>query len=177
MTNERIKNKELINKLKNNAELAMAAYGYFHLAGKKFKDEDEYPDDKRDKPITLHDILDSTYKGYITPDHSRLFNPEKLNGDFTPTQAKKFFDKYDLLDFYPKLDTKNNKQKKGFHACLFQDKKSKEYIFAIRGTEKSSINDIRTDGKLALSGIPKKQYIDTILFYNQCIRRTSFLCR
>ena len=31
-----MKNKILINKLKDNAELAMAAYGYFHLVGKKF---------------------------------------------------------------------------------------------------------------------------------------------
>ena len=41
-----------------------------------------------------------------------------LKGDFSPTQVKRFFDKYDLLDFYPKFDTKNNKQQKGFHACF-----------------------------------------------------------
>lgn len=29
-------NKQLINKLKNNAELAMASYGYFDLINKKF---------------------------------------------------------------------------------------------------------------------------------------------
>ena len=137
-----IQNKILINKLKNNAELAQAAYGYFHLVGKKFKDEEQYPDDKRDKPITLHDILDSTYKGHKTPNH-KLGNPEELKGDMTPTQVKNFFEKYELLDYYPKFDTKNNKQKEGFHACLFQDKESKEYTLAIRGSFDST--DYTTD--------------------------------
>ncbi len=65
-----------------------------------------------------------------------FFNPKTkkeekvatLKGDFSPTQAKRFFDKYDLLDFYPKFDTKNNKQIQGFHACLFQDRESKKLI-------------------------------------------------
>ena len=109
-------NKEIINNLKDYAELAQATYGYFHLAGKKFKNKKEYGD-KANKPVTLQDILDSTYKGYVTSTHTSLINPEKLDGDFTPTQAKKFFDKYDLLDFYPKFDTKNNKL--CFHSVLF----------------------------------------------------------
>lgn len=110
--------------------------------GKKFKDEEQYPDDKRDKPITLHDILDSTYKGHKTPNH-KLGNPEELKGDMTPAQVKNFFEKYDLLDFYPKFDTKNNKQQEGFHACLFQDKESKQYTLAIRGSFDST--DYTTD--------------------------------
>lgn len=128
-----MKNKILINKLKDNAELAMAAYGYFHLIGKKIENDRKKYGDKADKPITLHDILDMTYKKYIAVKS----NPHKsddeikigtLDGDFSPTQVKNFFDKYDLLDFYPKFDTKNNKQKEGFHACLFQDRESKELI-------------------------------------------------
>ncbi len=105
-------NKQQIQKIRDNAELAMAAYGYFHLVGKKFKDEEQYPDDKRDKPITLHDILDSTYKGYKTPNH-KLGNPEELDGDMTPTQSKRFFERYDLLEHCPNTTS-------GFSASLFE---------------------------------------------------------
>ncbi len=110
-----MKNKILINKLKDNAELAQAAYGYFHLVGKKFKDDEQYPDDKADKPITLHDILDSTYKGYKTPNH-KLGNPEELKGDMTPTQAQRFFSRYDLLIHQPNTES-------GFSATLFGEKR------------------------------------------------------
>lgn len=134
-------NKEIIDKLRNNAELAWASYGYFDLIGKKIKnDEDEYGD-KANKPITLHDILDSTYKGYVTSDHTTLINPEELDGDFTPTQTKRFFKKYDMLKHCP------NTESNGFSATFFYNKESKEYILAIRGTEfkldqiKDLIND------------------------------------
>ena len=114
-------NKQQIEKLRNNAELAWASYGYYDLIGKKIKnDEDEYGN-KADKPITLYDILDSTYKGYIVMGKDRWEQDIEigtLKGDMSPTQVKRFFDKYDLLDFYPKFDTKNNKQQKGFHACF-----------------------------------------------------------
>ena len=106
----------------------MASYGYYDLIGKKIENDRKKYGDKRNKPITLHDILDITYKNYETQD-STFFNTENLNGDFSPLQAKQFFDKYDLLDFYPKFDTKNNKQIQGFHACLFQDRESKEICF------------------------------------------------
>ena len=103
-------NKEIINNLKDYAELAQATYGYFHLAEKKFKNKKEYGD-KANKPVTLQDILDSTYYGsdIYSPPLSEKFKPKKigtLKGDMTPTQSKRFFDKYDLLDFYPKFDTK-----------------------------------------------------------------------
>ncbi|MDD7296112.1 hypothetical protein [Helicobacter bilis] len=115
-----MKNKILINKLKDNAELAQAAYGYFHLVGKKFKDDEQYPDDKADKPITLHDILDSTYKGYKTPNH-KLGNPEELDGDMTPNQTQRFFSCYDLLIHQANTES-------GFSATLFGEKKeTKEY--------------------------------------------------
>ncbi len=35
-------NKEQIKKLKDNAELAMASYGYFHLADKSYNHNDKY---------------------------------------------------------------------------------------------------------------------------------------
>ena len=123
-------NKKQIKKLRDNAELAWASYGYFDLVGKKFdiKDERIKNSPRIDNlTITQTDILDLTYKEYKVKDTGLIFD-DKLKGDFSPTQAKNFFDKYDLLDFYPKFDTKNNKQKEGFHACLFQDKEAKKLI-------------------------------------------------
>ena len=120
-----MQNKILISKLRDNAELAMASYGYFHLTGKKFKDRQDEQGNLL--TITLHDILDSTYKGYKTPNH-KLGNPEELDGDMTPTQVKRFFEKYDLLIHQPNTES-------GFSATLFQNKESKEYTLAIRGTE------------------------------------------
>ena len=179
-----MQNKILINKLKNNAELAQAAYGYFHLVGKKFKDEEQYPDDKRDKPITLHDILDSTYNGYKTPNH-KLGNPEELDGDMTPTQVKRFFEKYDVLIHQPNTES-------GFSSTLFGEKRKQKnteskaiqytseygyinYILAIRGTELNNKGDIGADTKLALGNIPKKQHLDMLLFYYQCIGKILFM--
>ena len=134
-------NKQQIQKLRDNAELAMASYGYFHLIGKKFKDEKEYGD-RKNTEITLHDILDSTYKGYVTSDHTTLINPEELKGDFGKIQLQNFFERYDLLEHCPNTDS-------GFSATLFKDlgefdektntrkavDKDSEYILAIRGTE------------------------------------------
>ena len=105
--------------MKDNAELAQAAYGYFHLVGKKFKDEEQYPDDKRDKPITLHDILDSTYNNYIATEQDisgKDIEIGKLKGDMTPTQAKRFFEKYDILIHQPNTES-------GFSATLFGEKR------------------------------------------------------
>ncbi|EMZ36939.1 DUF2974 domain-containing protein [Helicobacter bilis] len=153
-------NKQQIQKLRDNAELAMASYGYFHLIGKKIKnDEDEYGD-KANKPITLHDILDITYKNYETQD-STFFNTENLKGDFSPLQAKQFFERYDLLKHYPNTES-------GFSATLFQNKETKEYTLAIRGTEPSDTGDLKTDARMALGYIPQGQYNDMLRFYNQC---------
>ena len=125
--------------MKNAAELAWAAYGYYDLMTNsdnqlfiEIKIKNKNNTDSIKKEITLVDIMDSTYKDYEV----YFFNPKTkkeekvatLKGDFSPTQAKRFFDKYDLLDFYPKFDTKNNKQIQGFHACLFQDRESKKLI-------------------------------------------------
>ena len=161
-----MENKKLITKLKNNAELAMAAYGYFDLMGKKFHNESKT---RKGDTITLYDILDSTYKGYITPDHSRLFNPEKLNGDFTPTQTKRFFEKYKLLNHQPNTSS-------GLSATLFQDKESKEYILAIRGTEfklnqiQDLLNDYYIDTNNDNINRVAEQYFDMLLFYEETLK-------
>ena len=57
-----------------------------------------------------------------------LFDDDFLGGDFTPTQAKRFFEKYDILIHQPNTES-------GFSATLFQNKESKEFTLAIISTE------------------------------------------
>lgn len=105
-------NKEMIGRLKDNAELAWAAYGYFHFLGKQFKDDDlETLKRENNSIITSTDVLDITYKGYEVKDTGWVFD-DKLDGDMSPLQAKHFFERYDLLEYYPKDNSK------GFHACF-----------------------------------------------------------
>ncbi|WP_395148128.1 hypothetical protein [uncultured Helicobacter sp.] len=133
-----MQNKILINKIRNAAELAWAAYGYYDLIGKKFKNDNTYKG-RENTEITQADILDLTYNKHIAVE-SNPHKPDdeikvgKLDGDFSPLQAQRFFEKYELLDYFPKFDYKHNKQKQGFHACLFQNRESEQYIFAIRGS-------------------------------------------
>ncbi|WP_394998169.1 hypothetical protein [uncultured Helicobacter sp.] len=184
-----MENKLLINKMKNAAELAQAAYGYYDLMTSDTNQlfivlKDEKGNDKTDsnknpitKEIALTDIMDSTFADYkvYKPQLSAKFKPDvvgTLKGDMTPTQAKRFFDKYDLLDFYPKFDNKNNKQQKGFHACLFQDKESKEYTLAIRGSFDSK-DYVEADflNLLARSSVPKDYFEKMLNFYYQCAEK------
>ena len=175
--------------MKNAAELAQAAYGYYDLMTSDTNQlfivlKDEKGNDKTDsnknpitKEIALTDIMDSTFADYkvYKPQLSAKFKPDvvgTLKGDMTPTQAKRFFDKYDLLDFYPKFDNKNNKQQKGFHACLFQDKESKEYTLAIRGSFDSK-DYVEADflNLLARSSVPKDYFEKMLNFYYQCAEK------
>ncbi|EGK8183220.1 DUF2974 domain-containing protein [Campylobacter coli] len=193
-------NKEQIKKLKDNAELAMASYGYFHLADKSYNHNDKY--EKRLKEFrelkakalgkeidesiypTYADILNITYKYYLDDNgkpKDGLFDDELFSGDFSPLQAKQFFSRYDLLKHCPNTNS-------GFSATLFGEKrkqidsKTKEesytseygyinYILAIRGTEMSSFKDLFVaDASLAIGSIPKAQYDDMINFYETCIK-------
>lgn len=166
-------NKQQIQKIRDNAELAMASYGYFHLIGKKIENDREKYGGKADKPITLHDILDSTYKGYVTSDHTTLINPEELDGDFTPTQAKRFFERYNLLKHCPNTDS-------GFSATLFKDTKAdskdSKYILAIRGTEfkLEQIQDLLNDYYIGTNNSDMnrviEQYFDMLLFYEETLK-------
>lgn len=92
------------------------------------------------KEIPHADILDITYKYYLDDNDKPkvgFFDDRLFDGDFSPLQAKQFFERYDLLEYYPKDNSK------GFHACLFQDRESKEHILAIRGSFDST--DYTTD--------------------------------
>ncbi|WP_236097000.1 hypothetical protein [Helicobacter sp. MIT 03-1614] len=180
-----MQNKILISKLRDNAELAQAAYGYFDLVGKSIKKDNKMVKEA----ITPTDILDLTYNKYIAVE-SNPHKPDdeikvgKLDGDFTPTQAKRFFSRYDLLIHQPNTES-------GFSATLFGEKRKQKnteskaiqytseygytnYILAIRGTEPLNKGDIGADTKLALGNIPKKQHLDMLLFYNQCIGNILF---
>ena len=190
-----MENKLLINKMKNAAELAWAAYGYYDLMTSDTNQlfvvlKDEKGEDKTDssgnpvtQEITLTDIMDSNYVEHNVVGKDKWGKDFEtvgtLNGDFTPTQAKRFFDKYDLLDFYPKFDTKNNKQQEGFHACLFAEKrkqtnqetKEASYTLAIRGSFDST--DYATDAiHLVKDSTIPFDYLHTMIhFYESCAKK------
>ena len=139
-----MKNKEMINRLKDNAELAMAAYGYFHLADSKYDFNKDNTDTERleyfrelkdDKAQSLFptptDILNMEHK-YFKDNNGKpkdsWYHKHFLGGDFTPTQTQRFFSRYDLLIHQPNTES-------GFSATLFQNKESKEFTLAIISTE------------------------------------------
>ena len=194
-----MENKLLINKMKNAAELAWAAYGYYDLMTSDTNQlfvvlKDEKGEDKTDsggnpvtQEITLINIMDSNYVEHNVVGKDKWDKDFEtvgtLKGDMSPAQAKRFFDKYDLLDFYPKLDIKNNKQIQGFHACLFGEKKlqshseTKEksytnYTLAIRGSFDSK-DYVEADfwHLLINSTIPFDYYNDMLNFYEQCVEK------
>ena len=121
-----MKNKLLINKIKNAAELAMAAYGYYDLMTNSdnqlfIEIQNKKNEDFMKKDITLIDIMDNTFADYkvYKPQLSPKFKPDKvgiLKGDMTPTQAKRFFEKYDILIHQPNTES-------GFSATLFGEKR------------------------------------------------------
>lgn len=168
-----MQNKILISKMKDNAELAWASYGYFDLIGKKFNIQDIENTDRKSNPtITLHDILDSTYYGYETEDSS-FFDTLKLKGEFGKIQLQNFFEKYDLLKHCPNTHS-------GFSATLFKDTKAdskdSEYIFAIRGTEfkLEQIQDLLNDYYIGTNNSDMnrviEQYFDMLLFYKETLK-------
>ena len=150
--------KQQIKRMRDYAKLAWASYGYFHLQTKDdnpmFIRMGKSKEQEIKKEISLVDILDLTYKGYkvYKPSNLPTLKPEiigTLKGDFSPTQAKNFFEKYDLLIHQPNTDS-------GFSATLFGEKKLQihnatkeksytsqygyvDYILAIRGTESKKV--------------------------------------
>ena len=188
-------NREIIKKLRDNAELAWASYFYFDLLkdssniprkiyqldeqGQKIKDKN-YPREYRETPINLEHIINKKYynqevlvnleqsNDIFTKMRNRAkdsFNGDKLGGEFGDIQTKEFLKRYYLLDYYPKDNSK------GLHACLFQDKESKEYTLAIRGSFDSA--DYTTDfvNLLKDSTIPFEYLHAMILFYESCAKQ------
>ena len=184
-----MQNKILINRLKDNAELAMAAYGYFHLANPNYdfnKDSTdterlEYfrkiTDDKTQSTFpTPADILNIEHK-YFRDKNSKpqdsWYHKHFLGGDFSPTQSKRFFEKYDLLKHCPNTHS-------GFSATLFKDTKADskdlEYTLAIRGTEfkLEQIQDLLNDYYIGTNNSDMnrviEQYFDMLLFYEETLK-------
>lgn len=117
------------------AELAQASYGYFHYVDNKFDIKDE------DKIVTFENVLDITYKNSKIIDE-RGFKIGKLDGEFSPLQAKQFFERYDLLIHQPNTES-------SFSATLFYDKQKDEFIVGFRGTE-VSFKDLKATWETAL---------------------------
>ena len=174
-----MKNKLLINKIKNAAELAMAAYGYYDLMTNSdnqlfIEIQNKKNEDFIKKDITLIDIMDNTFADYkvYKPQLSPKFKPDKvgiLKGDMTPTQAQRFFSRYDLLIHQPNTES-------GFSATLFQNKETKEYTLAIRGTEFNleQIKDLINDYYIGTNNddLDKviEQYFDMLIFYEETLK-------
>ncbi len=131
-----MKNREQIKKLRDNAELAMAAYGYFHYFLEKQSKSyfivilDEKGNEIRDvnnklkvQEIYITDILNTKYKNHRVVELVQLGKEQKeitigtLDGDFGKTQLQQFFERYDLLKHCPNTDS-------GFSATLFKDTKA-----------------------------------------------------
>ena len=110
-----MQNKEMIDKLRDNAELAMAAYGYFHLANPNYDFNKNSTDTERLKyfrelkdelikqnPNTADQELQNTYPTYadiLNIEHKYFrdkngklqdswYHKHFLGGDMTPTQVK-----------------------------------------------------------------------------------------
>ena len=79
-----------------------------------------------------------------------------------------FVNRFQLLFHQPNTDS-------GFSATLFRDtqadSKDSEYILAFRGTEDSK-DIFEADVSLIGGAIPKKQYLDMLDFYGECIEKS-----
>ena len=89
------------------------------LKDEKGKDRTDSNKNPIAKEINLTDIMDNTFADYevYKPQLSPKFKPNKvdtLKGEFTPTQAKRFFEKYDILIHQPNTES-------GFSATIFYD--------------------------------------------------------
>ncbi len=87
----------------------------------------------------------------------------------SPLQAKRFFERYDLLIHQPNTES-------GFSATLFQHKESNKYTLAIRGTEfkLDQIKDLINDYYIGTNNddLDKviEQYFDMLIFYEETLK-------
>ena len=136
---------EKIKDLRDYAELAWAAYGYFHLTDSNYKPDEYSKDGKRLKYFrklkkqeleqlnpditdqelqntypTPADILNIEYK-YFKDENDKpqdsWYHKHFLGGDFSPTQAKRFSERYELIHHIPNTLS-------GFSATIFYDIKN-----------------------------------------------------
>ncbi|HFP7806957.1 TPA: hypothetical protein ACHD26_001650 [Campylobacter jejuni] len=148
--------KELINNLRDYAELAQASYFNFMYINKDKREMDSYkigqnrfPKDKDNiENLEYTKTLSKKYKDYFIYDDSIALYPT-LNGEFGELQTKNFIQRYEVQFHQPNTTS-------GFSATLFYDKEKDEFIVGFRGTETdnfiSSIQDIVQDITLSLNG-------------------------
>ena len=115
--------------------------------------------------------IDSTQ--YKDSNGCHIFNVEnnicqKLYPKELSDRTITFANRFQLLSHKPNT-------KSGFSATLFKDTKADskdlEYILAIRGTEDSK-DKFEADVSLLGGFIPKKQYLDMLDFYGECIEKS-----
>lgn len=150
--------KQVLNNLRDYAELAQASYFYFDLfkdsqdmprkiyeldsQGNKIKDE-SYPRGYKEIEITLEHIVSQKYYNQevlvnlqqgddiftkMRNDTSETFNFDKLNGEFGEIQAKNFAKRYKIYLHQPNTLM-------GFSATLFYDTQKDRFVVGFRGTE------------------------------------------
>ncbi len=139
-----IQMKQAIDSLKDYAELAQASYFYFDLLkdsndtprkiyeldsnSNKIKDEN-YPRGYKEISINLEHIIskeyqrqevlinlkqDNTWQSNLLNTLNEKSNFDKLNGDFSPLQARNFIKRYKIYFHQPNTTS-------GFSATLFYD--------------------------------------------------------
>ena len=115
--------------------------------------------------------IDSTQ--YKDSNGCHIFNTEinkcqKLYPKELSDRTITFVNRFQLLFHQPNTES-------GFSATLFRDtqadSKDSEYILAFRGTEDSK-DIFEADVSLIGGAIPKKQYLDMLDFYGECIEKS-----
>lgn len=127
--------KELINNLRDYAELAQASYFNFMYINNDEREMDSYkigqnrfPKDKDNiENLEYTKTLSKKYKDYFIYDDSIALYPT-LNGEFGEIQAKNFAKKYEIKFHQPNTAS-------GFSATLFYDKEKDKFAVGFRGTE------------------------------------------
>ena len=183
--------KEMINKFKDYAECADAAYakldfvdGFIDI-GKWYEKEIEYGDkqklgDKFKKSnstyarcIEARFMQDIVIEKGTFKDTTINNDPKNISATATLSlRTKNFVNRFKLLHH---VSLESFFSQSGFSATLFYDTKATskdlKYIFAIRGSNDE--NDIITDFKdiFASKSNPKAQYFDMLLFYKDCIKQ------
>ncbi|CAG9058636.1 hypothetical protein DFW92_05310 [Campylobacter coli] len=125
-------NKEQIKKLRDNAELAWASYGYFDFINKQYSFDEKDKDKFKTLYAKINDLKKSdekvqnakaTYTDILNMEYNSLFD-----GEFSPLQAKQFFERYDLLIHQPNTES-------SFSAALFYDTHKDGFVVWFRGIE------------------------------------------
>ncbi|EAJ6153332.1 hypothetical protein CK565_08290 [Campylobacter lari] len=125
--------KELINNLRDYAELAQASYFNFMYINNDEREMDSYkigqnrfPKDKDNiENLEYTKTLSKKYKDYFIYDDSIALYPT-LNGEFGEIQAKNFAKKYEIKFHQPNTAS-------GFSATLFYDKEKDKFVVGFRG--------------------------------------------